>query len=264
MRKLLRLDFKIVGRCLNTLTQEFKYSEGFFRKYVTSNLIRALFHKVDVAIAQSQGMADDLIANWGFQSSKVVVINNALQPAYEHEAKTRETVTKDNYIMFAGRLEKQKGLEMLLNAFSQMHNREITLKIIGSGSMKAELEEIASRLQIDHRVEFLEHTPFIMQYYKKARAMAMTSYFEGFPNVLVEAIACGTPVVSFDLPSGPKEIIMDGENGFLVPYLDVKEFAKALDKTVSQNWNADDVKATAFRYMRENIIPKYIKVLEDV
>lgn len=262
LRKWMRRDFRIIARSLNTLTQEYTYADGFFRKRITSNLIRIFFNKIDFAIAQSANMKDDMIANWGVNEEKIVVINNALQPAYEDEAVRNRQNDKENYIMYAGRLEKQKGLEMLLQAFSMLNEKTIGLKIIGSGSLKDDLERQCKDLGIEDRVSFIEHTREIMEYYKKARIVAITSYFEGFPNVLVEAIACGTPVVAYDLPSGPKEIIIEGVNGHLVPYLDVEQFSKTLDLTLQEYWNEETVKKTSLRYMRKEIMPKYIDVLK--
>lgn len=263
LRKMMRRDFKIIGRSLNTLTQEFSYADGSFRKYITSRLIKNFFHKIDFAIAQSTNMKEDMIENWGFSKEKIVVINNALHSAYEEEALNKDQNKKENYIMYAGRLEKQKGIEMLLQAFSMIDNTSITLKIIGSGSLKENLLKKCEELDIENRVVFIEHTSEIMDYYKKAQIVVMTSYFEGFPNVLVEAISCGTPVVSYDLPSGPKEIIIDGINGYLVPYLNVKGFSESLNLALNHSWNEREIKDTSFRYFRENIMPKYIKVLEE-
>lgn len=263
LRKWMKLDFKIIGRSLNTLTQEFSYADSFFRKKITATLIKTFFHRIDFAIAQSTNMKDDMISNWGFSTDKVVVINNALQPAYESEAKSEIQNKKENYIMYAGRLEKQKGLEMLLKAFSMLKEKNVELKIIGSGSLKDNLIKQCNELNIGDRVEFIEHTTEIMNYYRTAKIVAMTSYFEGFPNVLIEAIACGTPIVAYDLPSGPKEIIYDGENGYLVPYLDVEAFSKKLDDALKQSWNAHKIKQTSFRYFRKSIMPEYIKAMED-
>lgn len=261
LRNIMHREFKIIGRSLNTLTQEFSYADGFFRKQITSRLIRKYFHRIDLAIAQSTNMKKDMVENWGFDTRKVVVINNALRPEYEKEAVSDRENNKEDYIMYAGRLEKQKGIEMLLKAFSMIDNQSIELKIIGSGSLKEELMRQCSELKIGDRVTFIEHTTDIMKYYKRARAVAMTSYYEGFPNVLVEAIACGTPVVSYDLPSGPKEIIIEGVNGHLVPYLNINEFSTILGLTLQETWDEREVKKTSFRYMRKEIIPKYIDAI---
>lgn len=264
MRKRLHKDYKIISRCLNTLTQEYTYATSFFRKYVTSLLIRCVYPKMDMIVAQSKGMAKDLTEKWNIVDTKVVVINNALQPEYESEVKSDEENLKEDYVMFAGRLEPQKGVDMLLKAFYKLNNKSVSLKIIGDGSQRGKLKLLAAELNLSDRVEFINYTQNIKQYYKTAKAVLMTSYFEGFPNVLVEAIACGTPVISYDLPSGPKEIIIEGVNGQLIPYLDVEAFSKSLDLALTINWDEKKVKETACRFMREQIMPRYIEVLEKV
>lgn len=263
LRALMHQNYKIVARSLNTLSREYSLADGFVRKYVTATLVKLFFHKADYAIAQSTGMAEDMIESWGFDRNKVTVINNALQPLYELEVKSDVVVQKENYVLYAGRLEKQKGLELLLKAFALIEEKNVELRLVGSGSLKEELVRQAKELGVDSRVRFIEHTPDIMNYYKKAKAVVMTSYFEGFPNVLVEAISCGTPVVSFDLPSGPAEIIVEGVNGRLVPYLDVEAFAEALDAALVAQWDVRKIKDTAVRYFRDAVFPQYVKVLED-
>lgn len=264
VRKLLRQKFVIVGRCINTLSYELKYADSFFRKYVTHNLIRWFYHKVDHVIAQSSGMAEDLVNNFAFKNNKVTVINNAIAPIFEAEmSKDTDDSIRENAILYVGRLEQQKGLQMLLNAFAGMTNKDVKLYIVGSGSQKEELQQLSLDLKIDDRVDFIDHTKQIIDYYKKVKVTALSSYFEGFPNVLIESIACGTPVVAFDLPSGPKEIIKAEENGFLVKYLDVQDLSEKLDLALDKSWDSNSVKKTAERYSAKCIMDKYKKLIEQ-
>lgn len=263
LRKQLKLNFKIIGRCLNTLSMEYKCTNNFFRKYITSRLIRIFFHRINFIIAQSNGMEEDLIQNWGVNYRQVKVINNALQPQYESVLEDLTESEKSNYILYAGRFEPQKGLMMLLKAFANITDKSISLKLIGSGSMKADLENLAGSLHINDRVEFISYSTNIIDYYKRARLVVMTSFYEGFPNVLVESTACGTPIVAFDLPSGPNEIIKDDINGYLVPYLNLNEFTEAINKALEKKWDFKEIKNTAKRYSRIQIMPKYIEALEE-
>ena len=113
------------------------------------------------------------------------------------------------------------------------------------------------------RVDFIEHTRNIISFYKSAKATVLTSYYEGFPNVLVESLACGTPAVAYDLPSGPREIIMEGVNGYLANYMDVNDFAEKLDICLKSKWNCEKIKKTAQRYSSETIMQKYLDLLKN-
>lgn len=261
-KKFGKKQYAIIGRCINTLSYEYKHAATFFRRYITNTLVKIFYHKINYSIAQSAGMGKDLIQNYGFKKEQVNIINNALGTIYEKEASSPEIYEKDNYILYAGRLEPQKGLFMLLDAFAGMEDKTIGLKLIGEGAQRDELKQYAKKLNIIERVEFIPYTTDIIKYYRRAKITVMTSYFEGFPNVLSESIACGTPVVSFDLPSGPKEIIIEETNGYLVEYLNVEQMSRKMDQAVHKSWNTKEVKATARRYFRENIMKQYLALIQ--
>lgn len=262
-KMLTRQHFKIIGRCMNTISQEYQHA-AFFRKHITSTIMRLLYHKIDHAVAQSEGMKDDLVKNWGFKDKQVTVINNAMQPAYEEESLREVSRTRENTLLFVGRLEEQKGLPLLLRAFAQMQRKDVTLKIVGNGSLKTDLQKQAQALSIADRVVFIEHSRQIMPFYQHAHATVLSSYFEGFPNVLIESIACGTPVVSFDLPSGPSEIIQQNINGLLVPYLDVPALAKAMDDALNRTWDENAIRQSAQRYRRETLLSRYTALIGGI
>lgn len=102
------------------------------------------------------------------------------------------------------------------------------------------------------------------KYYSNAKVTVLTSLYEGFPNVLIEFIALGTPVVSFDCESGPSEIILDGKNGYLVKYLDIEEFTQKLDLALKTNWDAKAIINSSKRYSKEIIVNKYFAKIEEV
>lgn len=261
VKKITRSKFPIYARSINTLSSEFNHTKSFFRKYVTHTLIKVFYRYVDGIVAQSENMGKDLIDNYGFEKSKVFVINNALSEKYEKEISTSFCAKKENYILYAGRLEEQKGLNMLLSAFSIMNNKCVELYIIGDGSQKDKLVNLSYELDIDKRVRFIPHSNKIEDYYRAAKITVLSSYFEGFPNVLIESLACGTAIVAFDLPSGPSEIISE-DNGILVEYLNIEEFAKACDLALNIEWNEKKIKQSAKRYTRSNVLGKYRNIME--
>lgn len=253
--------FPIIGRCINTLSYEYSHAEGLFRRLVTNNLVKRCYHKADCVIAQSERMREDLIQNFCFKPDSVLTINNPLTDKFSREIDCKPTDERDKYILYVGRFEKQKGLDMLLNAFAMLSHKDIKLLLIGKGSLKEKIQELAKQLDIEKRVEIISFTKNIEEYYRKALLTVMSSYFEGFPNVLSESIACGTPVVSFDLPSGPSDIVIEGENGYLAEYLSIDDLTMKIDQSLDRQWDYKNIKKTANRFRKENILPMYRDLL---
>lgn len=134
------------------------------------------------------------------------------------------------YVLAVGRLESQKGFDMLINAFDKVSKRypEWTLVILGEGKERANLEEQISKFGKSGSI-FLPgnyQNPYSVM--SNASLFVLSSRFEGFPNVILESMALGTPVISFNCPSGPSEIIQNGENGILVPANDLNALEKAM------------------------------------
>ncbi|MEK9629127.1 MAG: glycosyltransferase family 4 protein [Nitrospinota bacterium] len=170
----------------------------------------------------------------GFSSSiqKIsCIIPNPVIPVNETEGKC---VSKEEHkiIMAMGRLCRQKGFDMLLKAFSRLEKQfpKWHLYIWGEGEEKESLLKMRDDLGLNERV-FLrgmvnDHHGVMMQ----ADIFVLSSRYEGFPNVLGEAMACGRPVVSFDCPSGPGEMIVDGVNGLLIRNLNDKDLAEGIQR----------------------------------
>lgn len=260
LRKMLRKNFIIYSRCINTISYERKYEKSFFRKYITHSLIKKYYSKMDYIIAQSEKMKEDLIENYDCKKDKVYVINNPLSNIYIEEMKNNTKIERKDYILFIGRLEEQKGINMLINAFSKIDDLNKKLIIVGNGSCRNKVEDLIEELGVNKRVEIIGFTKEAIKYYKEAKVVVLTSYFEGFPNVLIESIACGTPIVSFDCPSGPNEIIVR-ENGLLVKYLDEKDLVDKLNKALEKEWDEVVIKKSATRYDIKKIMNKYMNVI---
>ena len=135
---------------------------------------------------------------------------------------------KKNYLLCIGRLEKQKAFHLAIEAFAGIADKfpNLRLKIVGKGSLEKELKQKVIDCQVTSRVDFDGFKKDITKYYLHANATLLTSLYEGYPNVLIESIAMNTPVVSFDCPGGPREIVKDGVNGYLAKHLDVNDFKK--------------------------------------
>lgn len=140
-------------------------------------------------------------------------------------------------ILSAGRLAGQKGFDRLLDAWRLIEKRhpDWQLRIVGSGKKYKALVAQIERLGLEKRVELLSHSKDMPEQYRAASIYAMTSRYEGFPLVLLEAMASALPIVSFDCPRGPADIVVHGETGLLVANNDIEGFASALERLIEDD-----------------------------
>ena len=136
-------------------------------------------------------------------------------------------------VVAAGRLNTQKGFDLLLRAWAQVPDPGWKLEIYGSGPERARLERLHAELGLGERAELMGRTDKLGEAMARASVFALSSRFEGFGMVIVEAMWAGLPVVAFDCPRGPSDIVTDGEDGVLVPPEDVAGLAAALSSLIA-------------------------------
>lgn len=168
-----------------------------------------------------------------------------------------------------GRLTPQKGYDLLLKAWKIAQDKvdDWKLVIVGAGEEEKELVDLKEALALD-RVEFAGHTADVEQYYKEAACYVMSSRYEGFPMVLLEAQSYALPVISFDCKTGPKELIDDEKNGYLVEDGNVDKLAETMMKFVKDKKKAEEISVYAServkRYSIDSIIEQWTDVLENI
>jgi glycosyltransferase involved in cell wall biosynthesis len=152
---------------------------------------------------------------------------------------------------------------MLLRAFRQVLERvDARLIILGEGPLRGELEALAFDLGIGEKVHFSGFRVNPMPLFRRAAAVVVSSSYEGFGNVLVEAMACGTPVISTDCPVGPREILEDGRLGMLVPVGDDAALAAAMLVALKQPADPQQLREAARRFHARRISLLYHALFE--
>jgi GalNAc-alpha-(1->4)-GalNAc-alpha-(1->3)-diNAcBac-PP-undecaprenol alpha-1,4-N-acetyl-D-galactosaminyltransferase len=159
------------------------------------------------------------------------IIPNAVTPAAFSSSDEMPKQRSGKTLLAMGRLAHQKGFDLLLNVFALVAKKhpDWTLEILGEGPVRPYLESCVQRHGLAERVLMPGFTNRPFDALRRADLFVLSSLDEGFPNVLIEAMACGLAVVSFDCPSGPRHIIRDGLDGVLVPPRDAQAMAAALD-----------------------------------
>ncbi|NJL11460.1 MAG: glycosyltransferase family 4 protein [Calothrix sp. SM1_7_51] len=174
------------------------------------------------------------------------------------------------WVIAMGRLTRQKGFDILLSAFKKIYHKytDWQLIILGEGELRHEIENIIDSQGLNRQVILpgVLSNPFPIL--KRSELFVLSSRFEGFGNVLIEAKACGLPVISTDCPSGPKEIIRHGVDGILVANEDASALASAMDALMSDKKERLRLGANALdgvqRFNLENIVDDWEALITEV
>lgn len=163
--------------------------------------------------------------NFTFNTTKAFTIYNPIEDI------SIENNIKEEYYIFVGRLvDKVKNVSLLIDAFAKAYlkNTTYSLKICGDGPDKVILQQKVVDLGLERQIFFEAYDAAIYEKMAAARALILTSHYEGFPRVIIEALSLGTPVISVDCKSGPKEVVKNNYNGILVPNHDAVALAEAI------------------------------------
>lgn len=218
-------------------------SERVHPQFHSIGLVWAMLRRIIYPTASALVVQTQAIKQWAERlvtKEKIFVVPNPVLPLGDpdrEDVALRETVRSQlgfpkGTIIAIGRLTAQKGFDLLIRAFAKIasSHADWALVIVGEGEERNALQKLSSDLGISNRVHFLGVQKNAASLLANADLFIMPSRFEGFPNVLLEAMACGLPVISFDCPSGPGEIIRHQIDGLLVPPEDVGELANAMSE----------------------------------
>jgi len=249
-----------------TLTRQYA-SWGRLHALFMSTTMSATYRFADRIAAVSEGSTIDMARLARLPSDLVTVLHNPIpqRPMPNPEA----IAMADNVwscppgqrILTVGSLKDQKNHSLLLRAFAAMSPPDARLMLLGKGEGEAGLRALASNLGILDRVIFAGFHVDPSPFYATADLFVLSSDYEGFGNVIVEALSFGVPVVSTDCPSGPAEILEGGRWGTLVPVGDAEALAAAIDRALATLHDPDALKRRAADFAPEIAARRYLDLL---
>lgn len=206
------------------------------------------------------------LKKYHWSSNKIHVIFN---PSFINV--TDKKYSDDSKIILAvGRLAYQKGFDLLIKNWAEICNdyQGWKLRIIGSGNDELYLKELAKTLDVDEKVEFAGQISNISDEYNKASFFCMSSRFEGIGLVLIEAQACGLPLIAYDCDCGPSEVIKNSENGYLIPAFNDAAYKNAMRKMIEnpslRQQFSKECKHNADVFSTESFCQAWIQLIQKI
>ncbi len=266
-----RSQARVIANEQNLPSAEFALFGG---AQVKRAFLKYLYPHADVVTAISKGIASELTSLYGLAEHKIRVIPNPVDAA---RIRTLGAAKLGHpwfqlglpVVVAAGRLHPQKGFIYLIRAFAMVRNAlPCKLVILGEGPQRSDLEQLIAGLDLGDDVVLpgFQDNPY--NFMRNASVFVLSSVYEGFGNVLVEALALGTPVISTACPVGPEEIIADGVTGILVPPADEEGLAEAMLRVLqdAKLWHRlsanGPARATAFAL--ERVVSQYETLFEQL
>lgn len=240
---------------------------GRFHRAILRGSMAVSYPLAHARLGVSTGVAEDIAALSGLPRRMFDVVHNPVlfQPvpgalllkdidrlwATPHGAR----------ILTVGSMKAQKNQPLLLNAFAQLENPDARLIFVGTGTGETDLRQLSNDLGVASRVIFAGFHPDPTPFYWTADLFVLSSDYEGFGNVIIEALACGTPVVSTDCPSGPAEILENGKHGRLVPVNDVHALSTAMQEALALSVDPARLKQRASEFSPALAASRYLELL---
>ncbi len=272
-KRLARVRTRIIVTSHTNLSQYLRYN-----RFTITNSLRAFFLKrflwfyslTDEIVAVSQGVADDIVklANRPLKRIRTIY-NPVVTPELFEQAK--EPVDHPWFapgeppvLLGVGRLHAQKDFPTLIRAFALVRQHlPARLAILGDGGeeKRLELEALIRELGVTEEVSLPGFVSNPYAFMSKAAVFVLSSAFEGLPTVLIEAMACGTPVVATDCPSGPAEILECGKYGRLVPVGDEKAMAEAILATLKSPIDTEALRQQSQKFSYQTAVESYLELI---
>ena len=208
------------------------------KSYVPKNkfLAKLLYRNCQQFISVSKGIQEKVNKNYNFLPTKLIY--NPIDFEFISNQSKQEVTNDFQYVLSAGSMNKNiKQFNKLVECYANsiLPSKKIKLIILGEGKLKNKWIKLAESLNLQEMVIFKGNVKNPFRYYKNAIFTISTSKYEGMPMVLLESLACGTPIISWDYASGPNEIISNKQNGLLIENQDTNKLIEAMNLFVSDN-----------------------------
>ena len=265
-RTLARLPMRVVVAEHTTWSRD-EIARSPWGRWKVGATMHYAFPGADGIVTVSKGAADDLARFANFDRNAITVIYNpvvgdAMPSASAPLAAAGWWTGPARKVLAVGTLAPIKDYVTLLSAFAQLRQRlDARLLILGEGKCRGALEAQARQLGIEASVFMPGFVKDLSPYYEHAEVHVLSSTVEGLSMVIIEALAAGTPVVSTDCPSGPREILCDGRFGRLVPVGDVVALAVAMGEALSETHDHAALKARAQDFSIDRAVDQYLELL---
>lgn len=239
VRPMLPHNIRYVARETTVISEEIS---GCSHPWIWRLAYKLFYGRFENVICQSIDMRNDLITNFGFSGTKAIVIANpvdierirqlaALPMPQDFSANDR--ARGFIYLVAAGRLSPEKGFDILIEALALCGNLRLKLTLLGDGPQRGELERLAKSKGIDHQIQFVGFQTNPYPFFASADVFVLSSRYEGFPNVVLEALVCGTPVIATPAPGGVREILATIPECLIVEKVDAEALSAGITKWVS-------------------------------
>ncbi|MEA3386710.1 MAG: glycosyltransferase [Thermodesulfobacteriota bacterium] len=247
-------------------------NKGLLGKVISQTSDR-LYPKAARIIAVSNGIKKIIVSDYKLDAPRITVIPNPVDMVSMAKRSKKEpsTALPVDYLLHVGRLNvNQKAHDILLNAFRKLYSFHPNLKLIlvGDGPDKEQIKAMVKDLDLADSVILPGWQDNVYPFMARAKALVLCSRHEGWPNVLVEAMACGCPVIATDCQTGPREILGDNEYGILVPVDDPEALAHSVEGLLSDESRRThfqaQAKLRAQEFDLEQIGSKYVSLLQDI
>jgi glycosyltransferase involved in cell wall biosynthesis len=228
-------------------------------------LLRHLYRYADKIITFTHGAQQDLKQNFSIPEEKISIMrSNAVIPPAVADRISRwdgESGRVPNLIVSIGRLSPEKGQRFLLEALTLMPAKcRWHLELVGDGPDRPALEAFVNDAGLAQRVTFTGHVMDSFAWIMRAKLVVCSSVYEGLGNAIIEALACGTPVVSTDCPYGPREILQDGRYGTLVPVGDARAMATAIEAALDKVVDRTELRARGLMHTTDRAAACFLAI----